>query len=809
MSWLGDLGGDLRWAMRTLHAKPGFAAVAATTLALGIGANSAIFTLINAHFLAPLPYEHPNTLVLLWETGRNSTDVTTVAPGNYWTWREEAGSFEDIAAFNVDFATLSGDGAAERVTASIVSPHFFEVLGARPALGPGFNDASVRANGVEQVILGHALWMRRYGGDPGVIGSDIRIDGRSYTIQGIMPPTFRQPERSLSWQVTEVWRPVLLDGSRDDFGSRYLRTVARLRPGASVEQARSEMSAMAARLALMHPESNGGRTVLVRTLDEYLLGAARPTLLLLMGAGVAVLLIVCANVANLTLARGQERRREFVLRAALGSGTTRLIRQVIIESVTLACIGAFAGIAVLLAGRSLLQAIQVRYFSGLVDVTVDWRVVAFTVVLAIGAGILFSLPLARSASRPELRGALGEGSERSGGSARANRVRDLLIVGQVGLATTLLVIATLLARSFNELVNVPPGFRADDIVTFTVAAPSATYSDASAIDRYHRDILARVSSIPGVDGVGMVSDLMFTTENMWTTVGIDGNDSEDAAAPRTEFHVVLPSYFEVLDIPIREGTVPPDRRYIDEIPVVVNERMAELHWPAGNALGSSFTTESGGASDRILRVHAIAGNMLDDGYDAAAEPAFFIPFGASPWRRMSYLVRTSDGSALAEPIRAAVAQVDPDIPAADLQLLESMLAESVARPRAASLIGLTFALIALLVSASGIYGLLSYAVEARTREIGIRSALGATGSQLISMVMGHSTRLVVIGLVLGVLGALVAGRAISGLLFGVRSWDPISLAGAAVILGAVGSFAAWIPARRAVRVDPRDALRIR
>ncbi len=418
MNGLGDLGGDVRWAVRTLRSRPSFAAVAVVTLALGMGANTAIFTLVNAHFLVPLPWERPDELVLIWETAQNSREVTTVSPGNYWTWRDEAESFEEVAAFNVDFATLSGDGIAERVTASVVSPHYFEVLGIEPVAGAGFDASTVQAEGVQQVVLSHSLWVRRYGADPALIGRDIRINGVPHTVMGVLPASFRQPERSLSWQATEIWRPMLLEELRTDFGSRYLRTVARLRPGATIEQARTEVESIAARLAGLYPESNAGRTALVYTLDEYLLGDARPTLILLLVAGAAVLLIVCANVANLTLARGQERRREFAVRAALGSGRGRLVRQVLVESVSIALLGAAVGTVFVVAGTDVLQSMQTRYFSGFVDVVVDWRVVLLTAAAALAAALLFALPLARSASRPQLRGALGEGGARSGWALR-------------------------------------------------------------------------------------------------------------------------------------------------------------------------------------------------------------------------------------------------------------------------------------------------------------------------------------------------------------------------------------------------------
>ena len=807
MNVFADMLADVRLALRGLRRRPTFTAVAVGTLALGIGANSAIFTLVSAHFLAPLPYERPAELVLVWETGRGTREVTTVAPGNYFDWREQSTSFVDIAAYNVDFATLSGEGgAAERVTASVVTPHFFDLLGARPALGSGFDEQRAREADARLVILSHSLWTRRYGGDPGVVGTDIRIDGRPHTVVGVMPPEFRQPERSLSYQTTELWRPMLLDAERDDHGSRYLRTVARRKPDVSVEQAREEMTLLGQRLERAFPEANAGRSVLVRTLDEYLLGDARPTLMMLLYAGAAVLLIVCANVANLILARGEERRQEFALRAALGSGRGRLLRQIVVESVVLALLGAAAGTLFVLGGQGVLQGVQQRFFSGLIDVAVDWRVVAFTTAVAVGSGLLFGLPLARSASNPDLRAALAEGGHRAGGRAGAGATRDLLIVGQVGMATTLLVVAALLSRSFSELVNMPPGFNADGVITFTVSAPSASYQTTAQVVRYHRELVADVQALAGVQEVGLVSDLMFTGENRSTTFRVEGLPYDATDPPSAEYHQFLPEYFSVLDIPLLSGAMPDGWESSTEISVLVNEEMARTVWPDRDPVGASFFLDW---SDTIpLRVVGVVANIRDDGFDADPDPAFFVPYGSMPNRRMSYLVRASgDPGELMAQLRQTVTRRDPDIPAADLRMLDALMAETVVRPRAASLIGLTIALIALLVAAAGIYGVLSYTVQVRTRELGIRSALGASGSQLVSMVMGHSTRLIALGLAVGVIGAFAAKSILSGLLFGVQSWDPLSHVVAVVVLGAVGSLAAWIPARRAVTIDPQEALR--
>jgi putative ABC transport system permease protein len=806
MRWFGDLGGDVRWAIRGLKSRPTFTAVAVATLALGIGANSAIFSLVSSYFLTPLPYHAPDDVVLIWETRRNSDEVMTVSPGNYFTWREGTESFDDVAAFNVNRVVLSGDGLAEGVTASVVTPHFFEVLGTPAALGRTFDQAgAIEANGA-LVVLGHSLWVRRYGSDPAVVGRDIRVNGTPHTVVGVMPPTFRQPERRLTWQSTELWRPLLLESRHDDFDSRYLRTVARLRSEVSADQAQAEMDLMSRRMAQAYPDQNGGRNILVRTLDQYLMSDARSTLWMLLIAGGTVLLIVCANVANLTLARGEERRREFAVRAALGSGRRRLLRQVAVEGVVLALAGAALGALFVLAGRDVLQSVQARFFTGLVDASIDGRVVAFTTALAVFAGVLFCLPMARAASRPNLRESLGEGSQRAGRRGGSVATQNLLIVGQVALATTVVVVAGLLSRSFNELVNVAPGFQAEDVVTFNVGAPSARYEDSDAVRQYLQDIWTEVESVPGVQAVGMISDMPFTTENRWQSLHLEGQPYDAQTAPRAEFHAVLPEYFDVMGIPIVSGELPGDAwEASGEVPILINRRMSESFWSGMDPMGQSFTLAPD--EDVTYRVTGVVGNVLDDGFDAVPEPIFYMPWGGRPQRSMAVVARTNGKSPeVLQGIRAAVARVDPDIPAAELRPLDALLAETVARPRAASLIGGTFALLALLVAASGIHGVLSYTVQRRTSEIGIRSALGATGGQLVSMVLGQSTRLVAMGLVLGLVAALATGRFLSGLLFGVRSWDPITLAATVVVLGTVGTVAAWLPARRAVKIDPKDAL---
>lgn len=613
MSWMGDLRGDVRSAFRSMRKRPMFTGVAVATLALGVGANSAIFTLANAHFLSPLPYAEPEDVVLLWETPRNSDEVTTVSPGNYLTWRDETSSFIDVAAYNVATATLSGDQDAEQVAAAYVVPHFFDVLGVRPAVGPGFTEDAARAGDSRLVILSDGLWRRRYGADPAIVGQDIRVDGQAHTVVGVLPANYRQPEKSLRWQGAEIWKVDLMEGQRENYGNRWLRTVARLAPGVTVEQARIEMDAMAVRMAEAYPDSNAGRRIQVWRLDDYLLGDGRPVLFMLLFAGAAVLLIVCANVANLTLARGQERRQEFAVRAALGSGTSRLLRQVIVESVVLALAGAAVAAVFLMVGQDLLQTAQERFFSSLIPARIDFRVLAGTTLLALAAGLLFGLPLAVSASATDLRGALIEGGSRAG--RRSGITQNLLIVGQVGMATSLLIVAILLTRSFGAMVNVPTGFESAGVLTFSVSAPSVKYPETEEVEAYLRDVWQEMEGVPGVLEVAMATDLPFTLENRYANISVQGHEYDPQDPQMSDYKMVFPEYFSTMGIPILAGSLPRDgwAETEGEFPLTINQHTADLYWPGEDPIGKTISLEWGPA--RPMRVVAVAGNVLDDGFE--------------------------------------------------------------------------------------------------------------------------------------------------------------------------------------------------
>lgn len=807
--WIRESWRDVRFALRGLLRRPTYAAVAVLTLALGIAANAAVLTLLDTHRISRLPFVEPENLVLIWETQRQSADVSTVSPGNYWAWRERARSVADLAAFNVDRATISGDGAAERVTGSVVTANFFDVLGISPVTGTGFDEGQVRQGDLDVVLISHSLWMRRFGGDPDIVGSDVRLDGRPHRVVGVMPQGLRQPERSLTWQKPELWRPMDLEGQRDDFSGRYLRTVGRIAPGATADEVRADFAALGAQLIAEQPTANEGRSITARTLDDYLLGDTRPTLLMLTVAGLALLLIVSANVTNLALARSQERRREFAVRAALGSGRARLVRQLLVEAAVIAALATAVGALAVWLGRGVLQDVQTRFFSELVEVTLGGRAIAVLAALAVATSALLGIPIASAASGADLTASLADGGRGRSSGRSARRLRRGLIVGQVALATALLSVAVLLTRSFVATVNVEPGFEASRRATFEVSAPRSTYPEIAEVEQFLRELKREVDAVPSVVASTMASDMPFTSENRWTTIGLAGMPYDERTAPRVDYHTVLPSYFSVMGIPVLQGAVfAQEWETVDgDVPIVVNRAFAESVLPGGNAIGQVIETHTSDGTTSMPIV-GVVGDVLDDGFIAATEPIFYRPYGSSPQRRMSVVVEyRGEAAPVLAGLQNAVLRVDGDVPAGNLRTLESLLAETVQRPRAASLIGAVFAVLALVIAAAGIYGVLSYLVGSRTKELGIRAALGASADQLVRMVVRESGRLLVVGVVIGWVAALVASRALAGLLFGVPTWDPASLLGATVLLAGVGTLAAWVPARRAARVDPAQALR--
>ena len=822
MRWISDVISDVRWALQGMRRRPGFTAMAVATLALGIGSNSAIVTLVSADLMAPLPYERPEELVAIWheqtEVKGGRSQNGGVAVGTYFAWKEAARSFASVAAFDEGFeTTVSWDGGADRVVMGSVTPDFFAVLRARPELGTtSFTEESTREAGRALVVLNHDFWMERFGGDPDVIGRTVRIYDDPYTVAGVMPASFRQPDRDPRHR-PQLWRPSLFNARRDEFRIGGGHMIARLAPGVSVEQANAELARINRHLAQAYPDAPGCTGIFCD--DQPFTGTVRSlgdpvethaALILLIGAGATILLLVCANVANLTLARGQERQRDFAVRAALGCGAGRLVRQILAEGMVLAVAGAVVGTGVVLLTRRGLQLVQERYFSAITDVSIDFRVIGLTALLTLAAGVLFALPLARMASRSSLRGSMGDGGGQGGWDRRSNALRNALVMSQVALATMLLAVSALLVRSFDTLVGVSPGFDPHGRVTVDLYPLAADYPESADRERYFREIVRGVEAVPGVSSVALASDLPFTDWNMFSSVTLADQPHDEATATRAEVQGVSPNYFQVMGIPILAGRTFEDAWPAGEDePLVLSRRLARMLVPGGNVVGRTITMGTTGPN--ALQTHlvvAVVGDVHDGGYAADTDPIFYIPFGKRDLGFASLVIRTRARTSEVIPgIKEAVHRTDPTTPMKNLRSVDAMLASTVEEPMAASRAGAGAALLALLVAAAGICGVLSYSVQVRTREIGIRAALGADARGIVAAVVGQSALMLAVGLVLGLGGALAIGTALSSFLFGVQSWDPPSLAAATAILGLVGLVAAWVPARRAVRIDVTKALR--
>ena len=796
---------DFRFALRSLLKTPGFTAVAVLTLALGLGANSAAFTLVNAFYLKPLPYAEPDQLLSLWETEPDSREVMTVAPANYADWRAQSRTLASIAAFNVAFPTVSSPAGAERPLAGVASADFFEVLGVRPMLGREFAPEDELPGAEHVALVSHGFWQRAFAGDPDILSRTLRVNGVPHTVIGVMPLGYRHPERADVARV-ELWTPL---GLADQAGSRqfrFLRVIGRMRPGTTLAEVKAEFDGIGRRLAEAYPEHNRGRSVVVRALDDELFGDRRSAVLILAAAAVLVLLIVCANVANLMLARGQARVREFAIRAALGSTRLQLLRQLVIEAVIVALAGAAAGIAIVDVAGAGIKAVQERYLTPTADPSLDWRVAMFTIALSLLTALVFSALPAFRASRADLRSVLTEGGPGSGLGAPTRRARSGLVVAEVALATVLLVSAGLLMRSFVNLVRVPPGFERRDVLSFEVGVPPYRYAAADDVQNLYDRLSATLASLPGVSLVSSVSDLPFTGWNMFLEFRVGGAPRVEPW--RTEFQSVGADYFRVMGVPLLAGRAiePGDRAEAPPV-AVVNRALADEIWPARSALGQEVTVGDGAAA-RSFTVVGVVADILDDGFDSQAEPRLYFSFSQRPRRTRTMLLRTVVPPLdLLPAVRRTVGALDPDIPVGAPRSLEQVVAETVAVRRLALLLAAGFAAVAVLLAAVGVFGVLSYTVSERTREIGLRTALGAARLDVHRLVLGQSLRIAALGVGLGLGAALLVNRVIARLLFGVTPSDPLTFVAVGAVLLTVALVAAYLPARRAMRIDPMEALR--
>lgn len=804
---------DLRYGLRTLWKSPAFTAVAVGTLAIGIGANTAIFSVVDGVLLKPLPYVEPDRIVRVLEKppggGRNG--ISTL---NYLDWQKDNTVFDYMAAQTGDSVTLTGNGEPVQLRAALVSPHYFDIFGIRAVLGRTFAGDEDQPGKDRVAILGHPLWATQFGADPNIVGRTILLDGEPNTVIGVLPAG-----GAFDRAYAQFWRPLAFKPSNMTRNFHWFGAFARLKRGIALEQARAQMDAIGARIAHDYPDSNKGWGVNVERYSEILVGnQLRQSLYVLLAAVGMVLLIGCANLANLTLARGTAREREVAIRSSLGAGRWRLVRQFMTENVLLSLCGGLFGVAVGYATMAGLKMVVPPFtVPSEAYVTMDGRVLLFALLLSVFTGVLFGLAPALHATRPDLAGCMKEGGRGASAGGARQRVRGALVVAEMALAFALLTGAGLLIRSFFAMQNVDPGFDSTNVITAGLPIANKRFPDSDQLNRYLRQIKDNIGALPGVRGVALTSALPMEGWGYGMPFQISGRPMVDRANRQAcFFKMVSPSYFGVLGMKLRRGRAIDDRDVKGAPPAaVINETMARKYFPKEQPVGKRILIQEIVPGKTELGPEIaweVVGVVADEkvnglGY-RSDDPGVYVTNDQSPVYFQSLVVRTAvTPSSLQQAIRKAVHEVNKDQTLTDVKTLEQIKAESVAPFRLQSLLLTVFAVIAMLLSAIGIYCVISYSVVQRTHEIGIRAALGATTGDVLRLILRGGMLMSGFGLLLGFGGALALTRLLETLLFGVGSRDPLTLAAVAGVLACVAMLACYIPARRASRVDPVVALR--
>jgi putative ABC transport system permease protein len=811
---------DIRYSLRSLCKTPAFTAVAIIVLALAIGANTAIFTVINTILIKPLAYSDSDRLVMLWETNPRfqiGIDTLPVTPGTFMDWREHVSAFEYVSALGVGRFNLSGSGEPERITGASVSANFFRLMGAEPKLGRAFHDDEEQAGADKVAVISYALWQRRFGGTQDVIGKTMTLDGESYTVIGVAPEGFQFPRpRELPYFVgvsspAELWRPMTLIG---DFISRkranhQLSVIAKLKPDVTREQAQAEISALATRVEESSPENEGIGAKVV-SLNEQVVGNSRVALLVLMGAVALVLLIACANIANLLLSRSSARQREIAIRIALGASRAQIIRQLLIESLLLSHMSAVTGTLLSLWGVSALLTLSRDTLPRVGEIGIDARVLAFTVVIALLTSLLFGLTPALQSSKINLIASLKEGVRGTSRGRRSSAVRSGLVIAEVALSLVLLIGAGLMIKSLARLLNVDPGFKPDRTLTMNIALPGSKYAKADQQTAFFEDVNRRIKALPGIETAGLISSAPLSGGVYAGGFSIEGREpaspNEDLSADR---RMISPDYFNALGIPLVEGRQFSDRDNQSSPGVaIVSESLARRVLAGEDPIGKRIKLGGRDSTRPWLSIVGVAGDVRDTSLDSAARPCVYVPYSQFPVSSMTLVVRTNvNPMTLAPAIRDEVCAIDRDQPVTGIKTMDQYVSDSVSPRRANALLLAVFAALALVLALIGIYGVMSYSVSRRVQEVGIRIALGAQRSDVIRLIVGNAMTLVLAGLVIGLGGALALTRLMSSLLYGVSATDPLTFGLVSAMLAAVALLASYIPARRATKVDPIIALR--
>ena len=804
-----DLWQDLRYGLRMIVKNPAFTAIAVIALALGIGANSAIFSVVNTVLLQPLPYKDPDRLMMVWEDrAARGFPRDTPAAANYIDWRDQNQVFEGMAAMANESFNLTGTGDPERIDGRRVSASLFPLLGVEPFLGRAFAPEEDQPGGNKVVILSHALWKRRFNTDANIVGKAFTFNGESVQVVGVMPAHFQFPTPE-----DELWVPIAFTNEQAaSRGRHYLQVIGRLKPGVNLQQARAEMNTIAARLTQQYPNTNTQLGVAVVPLHEQLVGDIKPALLVLLGAVGFVLLVACANVANLLLARAAGRQKEIALRVALGASRWRLIRQFLTESVLLAALGGAVGLLLAVVGLRVLKTFIPDTISQAQAITIDYKVLLFTLGVSLLTGLIFGLAPATQASNFNLNESLKEGGRDSTTGARGNRIRSLLVVTEVAVSLLLLIGAGLLINSFLRLRSVDPGFRAENLLTMKVVLPKLKYPEHAQRSAFYSDLTRRVEALPGVKSAAVTTNLPLYLQGNSITINFDGRpEPPPGQRPVVVTRVISPSYFSTMSIPLLAGRNINDQDRL-ELPavVVISETMAKRFWPGEDPIGKRIVAGPlNSPPEEWMTVIGIVKDVRQFELVADPKPQMYLSYQQASFFEPNDLVvsTTVDPVSLAATVRKAVWEVDKDQPVSNIRTMEDILSESIARQRFTMLLLGIFAGVALLLAAVGIYGVMSYSLAQRTHEIGIRMALGAQRSHVLKLAVGQGLKLVLIGVAIGLAAALALTRVMKTLLFGVSATDPTTIVAISVLLVGVALLASYIPARRATKVDPLVALR--
>ncbi|MFY9572082.1 MAG: ABC transporter permease [Blastocatellia bacterium] len=806
-SMFGDLLQDLRYGLRTLRGKPGFTLATVSLLALGIGANSAIFSVLSTVLLRPLAFPDPDRIVMIWETEKNG-NPTLVSPANFVDWKEQSQTLTNLAALRNWEGNLTGVDEPERVQGALGTADLFDVLGVQPLLGRTFYAEEDQEGRGRVVVLSHALWRRRFGGDVGVIGRVVKINGFDRTIIGVMPDSFKftlLTAGSASAQ-SEMWAPLVMDASyRTRRDLSQLRVIARVKPEVAVEQAETEVRAITAR---EQPESSPHIGVQVIPLHRNLVTEARSALLVLLGAVGFVLLISCFNVANLVLARAAARKKEIAIRAALGADRGRVIRQVLTESLLLSTIGGALGFLLAFWITRILVALSPETLPRAQEISVDWRVLCFTLAISVITGITFGLVPAWQMSKTDVCEALKDGSRNSTRGFGSGGLRNGLVVSELTLALVLLVGAGLMIKSLWRLSRVDAGFKAGSVLTMRISLPGARYTEHAQRAAFFDEVIQRVNTLPGVQAAGVSSAIPLIGWQNTTPIAIEGREEMSEAE---ESHVVSSGYFRAIGIPLLAGTDFTEKDHLTAPPVViVSEGLARRYWPNEDPIGKRIRI-GGDPREPWRTIVGIVGDIKQSGLDGELTREYYIPYKQDTWGMtydMTVVMRTSvEPLSLVTAAKSQVQQVDSDLPVHHVRTMEQLRARSSAPRRFLMLLLTGFGVVALVLASVGVYGVISYGVSQRRHEIGIRLALGAQSADVLSLVLRRGLVLTSIGLGTGLTAAWALTRVMSSLLFEVNATDPLTFAAIALLLATVATLACYLPARRATRFDPMMALR--